>query len=211
MIQSAPDLPTDTEFLRKKFITTQTVAFKFYLCAMKIIYRITDKIWGVSDSPWSSFYAVRIPMIFKLIILGILLYALTIVYPVLYIFGIAYLIKNKKKPNWLYFILYTGLFSLYVYLIIKYIILGYPNPSYSGWPADRKPVVEHPADKTYNPEPSEYSPGEKYEVKTGDLLKDNSSKSINIPDEYNDHLEEYLDDPEDEITYDPEIYDFQND
>ena len=39
----------------------------------------------------------------------------------------------------------------------------------------------------------------------------NTSKSSNIYDEYQDRLDEYLDDPEDEITFDPEVFDFQDD
>ena len=38
-----------------------------------------------------------------------------------------------------------------------------------------------------------------------------SSKSTNIYDEYQDSLDYYLDDPEDEIRFDPEIFDFQDD
>ena len=38
-----------------------------------------------------------------------------------------------------------------------------------------------------------------------------SSKSSNIYDEYQDRLDDYLDDPEDEIEFDPEVFDFQDD
>ena len=38
-----------------------------------------------------------------------------------------------------------------------------------------------------------------------------SSKSSNIYDEYQDRLDDYLEDPEDEITFDPDIFDFQDD
>ena len=38
-----------------------------------------------------------------------------------------------------------------------------------------------------------------------------SSKHTNIYDEYQDRLDDYLDDPEDEITFDPDIFDFQDD
>lgn len=38
-----------------------------------------------------------------------------------------------------------------------------------------------------------------------------SSKHHNMYDEYQDRLEDYLDDPEDEITFDPEVFDFQDD
>lgn len=38
-----------------------------------------------------------------------------------------------------------------------------------------------------------------------------SSTRTNIYDEYQDRLYDYLDDPEDEIEYDPEVFDFQDD
>ena len=40
---------------------------------------------------------------------------------------------------------------------------------------------------------------------------DKSSKNTNIFDEYQDRLDDYLDDPEDEIEFDPEVFDFQDD
>lgn len=39
---------------------------------------------------------------------------------------------------------------------------------------------------------------------------DNRMKTSNAEDEYNDRLEDYLDDPEDELRFDPEIFDFQD-
>ena len=38
-----------------------------------------------------------------------------------------------------------------------------------------------------------------------------SSKNTNIYDEYQDRFDDYLDDPEDEIEFDPEVFDFQDD
>ncbi|MCH5226452.1 MAG: hypothetical protein J1F16_01335 [Muribaculaceae bacterium] len=38
----------------------------------------------------------------------------------------------------------------------------------------------------------------------------NSSNYTNIYDEYQNRLDDYLDDPEDEITFDPDIFDFQD-
>ena len=56
---------------------------------------------------------------------------------------------------------------------------------------------------------------QKYKVgATPGVLKSiTSSKNTNrnIYDEYQDRLDDYLDDPEDEITFDPEIFDFQDD
>ena len=39
----------------------------------------------------------------------------------------------------------------------------------------------------------------------------NSSKYTNIYDEYQEGLDDYLDDPKDEIAFDPEVFDFQDD
>ena len=39
---------------------------------------------------------------------------------------------------------------------------------------------------------------------------DNNIKTTNAEDEYNDRLDDYLDDPEDELRFDPEIFDFQD-
>ena len=39
---------------------------------------------------------------------------------------------------------------------------------------------------------------------------DNNLKTTNAEDEYNDRLDDYLDDPEDELRFDPEIFDFQD-
>lgn len=38
-----------------------------------------------------------------------------------------------------------------------------------------------------------------------------NGESDNIYDEYQDRLDDYLDDPEDEIRFDPEVFDFQDD
>lgn len=38
----------------------------------------------------------------------------------------------------------------------------------------------------------------------------NGMKTTNAEDEYNDRLDDYLDDPEDELRFDPEIFDFQD-
>lgn len=40
---------------------------------------------------------------------------------------------------------------------------------------------------------------------------DNTMTYSNGEDEYNDRFDEYLDDPEDELRFDPEIFDFQDD
>ena len=39
---------------------------------------------------------------------------------------------------------------------------------------------------------------------------DRALKTTNAEDEYNDRLDDYLDDPEDELRFDPEIFDFQD-
>ena len=43
-----------------------------------------------------------------------------------------------------------------------------------------------------------------------DFHYDNKMKASNAEDEYNDRLDDYLDDPEDELRFDPEIFDFQD-
>ena len=40
---------------------------------------------------------------------------------------------------------------------------------------------------------------------------DSMMKTTNAEDDYNDRLDEYFDDPEDELQFDPEIFDFQDD
>ena len=40
---------------------------------------------------------------------------------------------------------------------------------------------------------------------------DNTMTYSNGEDDYNDRFDEYLDDPEDELRFDPEIFDFQDD
>ena len=58
-----------------------------------------------------------------------------------------------------------------------------------------------------------FSEMQKYKVGSAPIPQKSakSSKHTNIYDEYNDRLDDYLDDPEDEITFDPEVFDFQDD
>lgn len=254
---------------------------------MGMIYKVTDKVWGISDMPWPFFYGVQAFVILKIIIGAVILCIVTLTYPLLYAFGIWYLIKKKKKPNWFYFGLYTALMGWYIYLITKYLILGYPFPVYTDWPGGNQPIQEYHIEQPYEikktPNDEEYSEGRVYNywIKVDDAensletsniqrgwrnelpLKmsrsqikalngiyewkspiffatqrqmfdyicenfqemqkfkieslsvkpsNNASKQKkNISDEYNDRLYEYLDDPEDEIEFDPEIFDFQDD
>ena len=39
---------------------------------------------------------------------------------------------------------------------------------------------------------------------------DKKTETTNAEDEYNDRLDDYLDDPEDELRFDPEIFEFQD-
>ena len=253
-----------------------------------MIYKVTDKVWGISDIPWPFFYGIQACVILKLIIGGIILCAVTVTYPLLYIFGIWYLIKSKKKPNWLNFILFTGLMVFYIFCLVKYLILGYPVPQNGGWPGGDKPIMEFASQLptyqvNYTPNGEEYYPDkeysyritindaaqtletsniqrgwrnepplkmtnfqigalngvyewrstlffktqremfdyicehfkemQKYKVSSAPIPQKlvKSSKHTNIYDEYQDRLDDYLDDPEDEITFDPEIFDFQDD
>ena len=54
---------------------------------------------------------------------------------------------------------------------------------------------------------------QKYKVGSSPISQKSvkSSRHTNIYDEYQDRLDDYLDDPEDEITFDPDIFDFQDD
>ena len=268
---------------------------------MGTIYKITDKVWGVSDLPWPVFYGLQGFVFLKIIVGAILLCLVTIIYPLLYIFGVGYLIKKKKKPNWLYFVLYTALMGWYVFCVVKYLVLGYPIKQYSDSPFGDKPVASAatpthapgeiitwvdgkpvPIDtslevsednlqnetshyrltvrdpefeyewlnthrKEQNLEPIYLTPKQirslagvyawdskikfttqaqllnylckhveemqKYKVSTTDPFggKIKSPGGGNEADEYNDRLDEYLDDPEDELEFNPEVFDSQDD
>ena len=268
---------------------------------MRTLYRITDKVWGISDLPWPVFYGIQGFVFLKIIVGAIILCLVTATYPLLYIFGVWYLIRKKKKPNWLYFALYTGLMVWYIFCIVKYLILGYPIHQYSSWPSGDKPIpgtvapnldnsetliwkdgdlvpfddsLEVPEEDLLNEEThyrltvrdSEYEyewlnrhrieqnleplhltskqirklagvyawdsriqfttqaqllnylckhvdEMQKYKESTTDLFggKPSSPMRTNAADEYNDRLDDYLDDPEDEIRFNPEIFDSQHD
>ena len=179
---------------------------------MGVIYKITDRVWGISDMPWPFFYGIRVFVFLKLFILLIIFLLITATYPFLYIYGVWYLIKKKKKPNWLYFVLYTALMGWYIFCIVRYLILGYPTNQTEGWPYGDKSIKEiistQPYNDPYAPREEKYSPGKVYNYK---FKPEESSPSSNIYDEYQDRLDDYLDDPEDEIRFDPEIFDFQDD
>lgn len=256
---------------------------------MGMIYKITDRVWGVSDLPWPFFYGIQAFVIVKILINTLLICFVTLTYPLLYIFSIWYLIKKKKKPNWFYFALYTALMGWYIFVITKYLILGNPMPKYSDWPGGNQPIQQQYIEKPFailkTPNDEEYSPGKVYNyrividdaensLKTSNIQRgwrnepplkmsksqikalygiyewqsdiffetqrqmfdyicehfsemkkyqvsktqpfeiksrrDLKSKETNIYDEYNDRLDEYLDDPEDEIRFDPEVFDFQD-
>ena len=254
---------------------------------MGMIYKITDKVWGISDMPWPFFYFIQAFVILKIIVYTIIICLVTLTYPLLYIFGVWYLIKKKKKPNWFYFALYTGLMGWYIFFIVKYLILGYPLYRYTDWPGGNEPNLqiktEIPYQKLFTPNGEEFSPDKVYNykikiddaassLKTSNIqrgwrneapLKMTSSQirslngiyewkspiffetqrqmfdyicehfsemqkykveslpvklreiktsgSSNIYDEYQDRIDEYLDDPEDELRFDPEVFDFQDD
>lgn len=54
---------------------------------------------------------------------------------------------------------------------------------------------------------------QKYKVSSSSVTQKSgkSVKNTNIYDEYQDRLDDYLDDPEDEIEFDPDVFDFQDD
>lgn len=252
-----------------------------------MIYKITDKVWGISNMPWPFFYGIQAFVILKIIIGSIILCLVTLTYPLLYGFGIWYLIKKKKKPNWFYFALYTALMGWYIFVFVKYGIMGYPMPQYGGWPGGDQPIQQFNKDQTFEihktPNGEEFESGKIYDyrividdaentLETSNIqrgwrkelpLKMTSSqikalngiyewkspiffetqrqmfdyicehfqemqkykvgsvpiiqkpvkptKYTNIYDEYQDRLDDYLDDPEDEIEFDPDVFDFQDD
>lgn len=267
---------------------------------MGTLYKITDKVWGISDLPWPAFYAIRGWVFLKIIIGALILCLVTVTFPLLYIFGIWYLIKKKKKPNWLYFALYTALMGWYIFCIVKFLILGYPIHTYSSWPTGDKPIFSYDIPKSqpqqnwspgddqtvsfdfsliaYKTAPEKPSPYhyrltirdaefeydwlnrhrkqqnlepvkltsrqlrnlegtyawdskinfatqaellnyvcenfdemQKFKESSKSDMGRNSYRKKSAEDEYNDRLDGYLDDPEDEIEYPPEIFDFQND
>lgn len=254
---------------------------------MGMIYKVTDKIWGISDMPWPFFYGIQAFVILKIIVGSIILCLVTILYPFLYFFGIWYIIKKKKKPGWLHFSLYTALMGWYIFVIVKYGIMGDPMPKYGGWPGGDQPIQQYSTGQFYEirktPNGEDYAVEKIYKyritiddatvsLKTSNIqrgwrgepplkmtssqinaingiyewqspiffetqrqmfdyicehygemkkykiseLKEKSVRSgpavtTNVYDEYNDRIDDYLDDPEDEITYDPEVFDFQDD
>ena len=268
---------------------------------MGTIYKITDKVWGISDMPWPFFYGVQGFVFLKIIIGALLLCLVTATYPLLYIFGVWYLIRKKKKPNPLYFVSYTILMIWYVYCIVKFLILGYPIHQYSSWPSGDRPIAGTVAPMPSNAEnliwkdgdlvplddrlelsesdiqdePSHYrltirdsefeyewlnthreaqglaplrltrrqirnlagvyawdskikfttqaqllnyvcqnfEETRKYKISETDPFggQPKPRREKNIADEYNDRLDDYLDDPEDELEFSPEVFDFSDD
>lgn len=269
---------------------------------METLYKISDKVWGISDVPWPFFYGIQSFVFLKIIVGAILLCLVTVTYPLLYILGVVYLVAKKKKPDWLRFFLYTALMGWYVFCIVRYLILGYPMQNYSSAPFGSKNVAEAispryddssanliwkdgtlvPFDDSLevsesdildspahyrltvrdpefeyewlnthrveqNLEPVHLTPRQiwslagvyawdsrikfttqaqmlnylclnvdsmqQYKISTTDPF---GGKIIypsegNIADEYNDRLEDYLADPEDELEFPPETFDFQDD
>ncbi|MCH5237539.1 MAG: hypothetical protein J1E95_07055 [Muribaculaceae bacterium] len=268
---------------------------------MKTLYKITDKVWGISDLPWPVFYGLQGFVFLKIIIETILLCLVTVTYPLLYIFGVVYLVRKKKKPNWVRFALYTALMGWYVFCIVRYLILGYPIQNYSGAPFGNKNATEAVRPQADNLEdliwegdklvpidnslevseietldtPAHYrftvrdpefeyewlnthrveqnlepvrltrrqirslagfyawdsrikfntqaqllnylclhvDSMQQYKISTSDPFggKIKYSGSGNIADEYNDRFDDYQSDPEDELEFPPEIFDFQED
>ena len=96
---------------------------------MGVMYKITNRVWGISDLPVPVFFGLQAFLVLKWLVYYIGMILLVFTYPFLYIYGVGFLIKTKQKPNWFYFALYTALFGWYIYCIVKYWILGYtPKP-----------------------------------------------------------------------------------
>lgn len=88
-------------------------------------------------------------------------------------------------------------------LLICLIITGCKNREERA-PTDKVPIMENNNDR--------YSAGkDTAEYRTVVFPYDNKMKVRNAEDEYNDRFDDYQDDPEDELRFDPEIFDFQDD
>lgn len=93
----------------------------------------------------------------------------------------------------------------YVSIAIAIFLIGCNHKSNEVKPTGSKLEIEKREERKDSPESKEeaiYHPS--------GFHYDNTLKTTNAEDEYNDRLDDYLDDPEDELRFDPEIFDFQD-
>lgn len=90
-------------------------------------------------------------------------------------------------------------------LLICLIITGCKNREDSA-PTDKIPIFEDKNDHSGHSCEKDTT-----EYRTAAFPYDNKRKVRNAEDEYNDRLDDYQDDLEDELWFDPEIFDFQDD
>lgn len=66
---------------------------------MRTLYKITDRVWGISDIPWPFFYGLQGLVFLKLIVGTIILCLVTLTYPILYVAGVWYisLLSNSLR------------------------------------------------------------------------------------------------------------------
>ena len=91
------------------------------------------------------------------------------------------------------------------FFVISIFLMSCTQKRHDAKPEMAKPELELRNERPYTPEETEttiFSPS--------GFHYDNIMKTTNAEDEYNDRLDDYLDDPEDELRFDPEIFDFQD-
>ena len=67
---------------------------------MGVMYKITNRVWGISDLPVPVFFGLQAFLVLKWLVYYIGMILLVFTYPFLYIYGVGFLIKTKQKPNW---------------------------------------------------------------------------------------------------------------
>lgn len=110
--------------------------------------------------------------------------------------------KNRKRPAWLKTVLCLGVIGWYAFFTVGYCLSL--NSKHEG--DDRRPIENVIVPVVPSVETS--SPGLQTAEEHDPIY---GSAEKNIADEYNDRLDDYLADPEDELEFDPGVFDFQDD
>lgn len=93
----------------------------------------------------------------------------------------------------------------FTFVVISLILICCTQKSHDVKPAVSEPEIENRNERLDTTEVEDtlvYRPS--------GFTYDKKSKTTNAVDEYNERLDDYLDDPEDELRFDPEIFDFQD-
>ena len=91
------------------------------------------------------------------------------------------------------------------FVVISIVLIGCTQKSHDVKPAVSQPEIENRNERLDTAEVEDTSI-----YRPSVFTYDKKSKTTNAEDEYNDRLDAYLDDPEDELRFDPEIFDFQD-